>query len=222
MEEQTEKTPEEIKNSEEENKEANTALTAALKKELKDREEFKGIKDVSDLALKYLDVLSNKTSESIPDTPDGYELKLEGELEQKAKVLNNEEGRKAFGEVLKSIGISKSKGSKIYGLVLSSMVGMEESRIKAMAAARQKAEEELKKEVGDKYKEVTTGVINVLKNVSDDGFVKWLDESGEGSDPRFIKTMYKLINMPSEDRLEVSTEEAPPKKREFTFTNTPK
>lgn len=200
-----------------------TALTAALKKELKNNEELKGIKDVSDLARKYLDVLGHSKSESIPETPEGYELALSGELADKAKTLDNEEGRKAFGAVLKTIGISKEKGSNIYNLVLSSMIGLEEARTQAIEAGRTKAEEELKKELGDKYEEVFKQTANVLKKVSDDGFIKFLNESGVGNDPRFVKAMYKLINMPLEDRLETGTgESAPEKPGVFTFKNTSK
>lgn len=198
-----------------------TALTAALKKELKDREELKGIKDVSDLARRYLDVLSHSKSESVPETPEDYELKLSGELAEKAKSLDTEEGRKAFSTVLKELGIPKSKGASVYNLVISSLLSVEEARAKAIDEGRKKAEEELKKELGDKYKDVFTQTVQTLKKVADDDFVKFLDESGVGNDPRFIKALYKLMTMPTEDRLATGGTTSTKPRGVFVFTNTP-
>jgi hypothetical protein len=219
------------------------AWIAQLPADLRTNATFTGFKTIGDLAKNHLEVtgkvseidgLKEQLGNSIPklgpdatdeqkaqfysaigrpDKPDGYEVKgenLDGDFVKWAK------------ESFFKHGTPKSVAEGMiqeYIAYQEKIVGDYETKRKTETEA---AVTKLKQELGDQYVPSVEMVRRVLTKHGGEELFKYLDESGLGNDPRFIRAMINLSKLTGEDTSpQGSQKKDDTKSSGWTYPNTP-
>ena len=181
---------------------------------LKGNETLKTYDSVESLAKAHLTVqdeaaaLKKQIEDSkpvVPETPEAYELpaKFEGMPDEIATELSQ-----SMEKVAHAAGLSKEQAAKAYDALMAS----ELQELKdAAAQIKQEAEAfdaSLKKQYGDKYKETMNNAflrfsqIAGKMGISQKDSTEFLDGTGIGDNPTFIKFAISLADLVSPDHFE--------------------
>lgn len=127
----------------------------------------------------------------IPAEAKGYEL---GET---PSGLKDQDGfRDWFKDMAIKTGLPKDQAREVY----DQWNGLQLEANKASELAVKETEKTLRSELGSSYDEAMANVGTILQSGGQD-LVDYLNETGVGSDPRFIKAMAKLGSIVSEDSI---------------------
>ncbi len=178
---------------------------------LKGNETLKTYDSVESLAKAHLTVqaeaaaLKKQIEDSkpvVPETPEAYELptKFEGMPDDIATELSQ-----SMAKVAHAAGLSKEQAAKAYDALMA--YELQELKDAAAAIQKQVAETEaaLKKEYGDKYAETMNNAflrcsqIAGKVGIKSEDFKAFLDDTGIGDNPTFIKFAISLADLISPD-----------------------
>ncbi len=127
----------------------------------------------------------------IPKDANGYELsEVPKELGDQSK----------FSEWFKDMALKTNLSGDQAKEVFTQWNELQVSADKATKAAIQETEKSLRAELGSGYDEAMANVGTILQSGGQD-LVDYLNETGVGNDPRFIKAMAKLGSVVSEDSI---------------------
>jgi len=157
-----------------------------------------------------------------PDSPDGYEL---ANVERDANLPQDQQGaEQQFARAAHQNGLTKEQARRMWKYMLDSSAGM----LNAINASRkeglQKAETELRAELGTEYGSGLQLMKRVVGRFADAPARAALDE-GLGNDPRLIRMLINIGKVMSEDTLEgrvpTTREEAAPEEGVLTYDHSP-
>jgi len=137
------------------------------------------------------EVAKYKETMGIPKDAEGYDL---GEV---PKELGD---RKDFNVWFKDMAIKTDLTKDQAKAVYDQWNTVELEAIKARQLEVKETDKKLREELGSGYDEAVANVGTILQQAGQD-FVEYLDETGIGNDPRFIKAMAKLGSVVSEDSI---------------------
>lgn len=92
--------------------------------------------------------------------------------------------------------LNKDQAKNLY----ASLVKLEQDSISKKIEAKANVERELRKELGSDYDSAIANAAKIVELGGDD-IKSWLEETGAGNDPRFVKVFSKLGAMISEDAI---------------------
>lgn len=157
-----------------------------------------------------------------PDSPDGYEL---ANVERDANLPQDEQGaEQQFARTAHANGLTKEQARKMWKYMLDSSATMLNAINASRKEALQKADTELRSELGGEYNSGLQLMKRVVKRFADDDARQALDE-GLGNDPRLIRMLIGIGKVMSEDTLEgrvpTTPEEAAPEPGVFNYESSP-
>ena len=127
----------------------------------------------------------------IPQEASGYEL-----TKTPKELGDTKDFETWFRDMAKSTDLSKEQAKAVYDKYT-------ELQVNAYAARQQEVKETektLRSDLGSGYDEAVANVGTILQSGGQD-FVDYLNDTGVGNDPRFIKAMAKLGSLVSEDSI---------------------
>ena len=141
------------------------------------------------------DIAQYKEQMGIPSDVNAYEFDAPPE-----GVEAQEEFQTWFKDISLKTNLSKEQAKVLYNewnqLQLKGIEAEEAARKEAFEAV----EKELHKEYGADYESVVANAARIIKLGGED-LQGWLDETGAGNDPRFVRVFAKLGSMISEDSI---------------------
>ena len=84
--------------------------------------------------------------------------------------------------------------------MFSKWTELQKTAVEASREAMKETETQLRKELGSGYDEAVNNAVRILE-LGGPELTSWLDETGAGNDPRFVKAFAKLGSLVSEDSL---------------------
>ena len=186
----------------------------SLPEDLKGNETLKGFDGVESLAKAHLAAsgeiagLKKQIEDGkpvIPDKPEGYGLsdKVEGFPEFLTKEASAQVSRIAL-----AAGLTKEQASKAYEALLKEEEAILKADSDALEQLAKATKEEFQKAYGDKYEEVIGTTKQRLSQIADkagvggETFSKFLNETGLGENPTFVKFAIGLSKLISPDVFE--------------------
>lgn len=125
-----------------------------------------------------------------PEAPDKYEFKRPAELP--AGIDYNEDLEKTYRQWAHANGLNKKQAASFYdGFVkheIDRHVAFQQMRLQE----RTRIEADLMREHGPQYEGFVGNAKSVIAKYGDADFLKWLDESGQGNDPRMIRVLGRI------------------------------
>ncbi len=189
---------------------------ATLPEDMRTNPAFKSINSVDDLAKSYLNAQSMVGADTIripgenaqpdewnqvysklgkPDDPKNYTLsRIETfngepvpESYQPDEALTNE-----FREVAHKLNLTKAQAKDLYNWYQEREFGTLANFDSQTQEIQQKADAALRKQLGAAYDEHVQAAQTVVTEFGDKDFVEFMQETGLGNDPRYIKMMGEL------------------------------
>lgn len=133
------------------------------------------------------EVAKYKEKMDIPSKADGYELEKPPE-ELGADYVD------WFKDIALTANLSKPQAKAVYEAYNQLQKDVNEQN----EAAKLETEKQLRKELGSDYDSAISNAQSILKLGGED-LVTWLNDTGAGNDPRFVKAFAKLGSLVSED-----------------------
>ena len=188
-----------------------TSWLDSLPEDLKGNEALKGYDGIESLAKAHLTTqgelagLKQQIEDGkpvIPETPEAYELpaKFEGIPDEASAEV-----AKSLSQVALEAGLTKEQAGKAYAAIMAQEVQALKDETAAIERRQAETKASLQKEYGDKYAEVMNTAFLRCAEVAgntgvDEGtFKAWLDSTGIGDDPMFIKFAVGLAKLVSSD-----------------------
>jgi hypothetical protein len=144
-----------------------------------------------------------------PDSEDKYEFKRP---ELPSDLPYDEEAEKNFRTWAKANGLNKRQASNLYDAYAKTQMERHAAYHTGQKQARSNIEQNLRREYGQQFDAKVNVARQFLREYGDPDFMKWLDETGQGNDPRMIRLMIragekmngetKLKGAPAADRNE--------------------
>lgn len=183
----------------------------SLPEDLKGNEALKGYDGIESLAKAHLTAqgelagLKQQIEDGkpvIPETPEAYELpaKFEGIPDEAAAEV-----AKSLSQVALEAGLTKEQAGKAYAAIMAQEVKAIKDEAEAIERKQAETKTSLQKEYGDKYAEtMNTAFLRCAEIAGTTGvdgatFKAWLDNTGIGDDPTFIKFAVGLAKLVSSD-----------------------
>lgn len=125
-----------------------------------------------------------------PDEADGYELGIPKDVPD--ELAFDEEEAKGWRDQMFQLGLSKKQAEALWdvgvkGRLESAIAGQE-----LASTARAERENQIRLEKGDGYDGYVTRMKGVLKEYADTDTIAFLEESGQGNDPRFLRFLERV------------------------------
>lgn len=157
-----------------------------------------------------------------PDSPDGYEL---ANVERDANLPQDQQGaEQQFARAAHSNGLTKEQARRMWKYMLDSSAGMLNAINTSRKEGLQKAETDLRAELGTEYGSGLQLMKRVVGRFADEQARAALDE-GLGNDPRLIRMLINIGKVMSEDTLEgrvpTTREEAAPEEGVLSYDHSP-
>ena len=197
---------------------------SSLPEELRSNESLTKFESIEDLAKSFVEIGGQVDSmkEKLPQIPDdanSYAYDVEPDL-AKANILNDElvEG---FKPIAHKLGFSQQQFQGVLDVFKEQAVQGAKAMREAAAAQLSKTTEELKGEYGDKYDTHLDKAKSLAKNLGGSDLRQALAQTGMGANPSFIKFMFKLVDVVSEDSLVSGDHDTKPKDMTRTIGGTP-
>lgn len=131
-----------------------------------------------------------------PKVPDEYNLT---DIENLPEAYKKEGDNKAFKAYAHSLGLNNTQANNLYqflqNIAVEHLTTTEQNNKQALEAATETA----KKEWGKNFDVEVARAKAAVKQFGGDEFAKYIDESGLGNDPRFLKFAHNVAKAMSED-----------------------
>jgi len=125
-----------------------------------------------------------------PEAPDKYEFKRPDKLPD--GMSYDEEMEKSFREFVHKNGLNKRQAANIYDGYVKQHIERHTAWQTAQVQAKQKVEQDLRREHGAKYDAFLTSAKTAVQTYADPEFNAFLSETGLGNDPRMIRFMGRV------------------------------
>ena len=186
----------------------------SLPDDLKGNEALKGYDGIESLAKAHLTAQDELTGLKkqiedgrpvVPDKPEGYELpaKFDGAPDEMAGELS-----KQLSQIALAAGLTKEQAGKAFEALMASELKGLKDEVAAIERHQAEVKAELTKQYGDKYAEtMNTAFLRCSEiagkvGIQPDSFKAFLDQTGVGDDPTFIKFAVGLAGLISPDNFE--------------------
>lgn len=205
---------------------------AALPEDLRADPALKPVKDVVDLAKGYVHaqklvgmdrnkflVLPGEDADEDtlnqfygklgrPEDPEQYELPVDDKMFSD-DFKRNEDMEKWFKGTAHKLGLSNKQAKGLYAEFINYSKGTFDQTTQTLAQAKDEATAALKKEWGAAYDAKLAKAVAPVKAMGDESFVQFLDTSGLGNHPEFIKMMAKIGEALGEDSISDKSKNTP-------------
>lgn len=132
----------------------------------------------------------------VPETPDEYHLPMPEDLPEDFKGDDS-----WFREMAHRQGLSKQQAENLYTDYYRNVAENFKTQQAERERAQAKATEELQREYGGEYNAKLTLGKRAIQEIGGADFVKYLDETGLGNDPRMIKAAIRMGELIGEDSM---------------------
>ena len=123
-----------------------------------------------------------------PEKPDDYEL----ERPTQTAIEYDEDGEKAFRTWAHQNGLNKRQTKNLYDNYVKSRIEAHANYTKLQDEGKVQAQHALQREYGSRYDAKLQLAKAALQQFADPDYVKYLDETGLGNDPRTIRAWVKI------------------------------
>lgn len=174
----------------------------SLPEDLKGSEHLKDFDGVEALAKAHVEKAS-EPKPVIPDSPDGYEIKIpEGmEPDESAQGLLKAKAHEA--------GMNQSQVDAVMDVYKGMVEEAQNDYTKQLEEGKEETITELKTDWGPKFDENLALAKKAASVVFDDEFCKFIDDSGLGNHPKFVHGLLKIGQSISEDVLKTGSDKSP-------------
>lgn len=124
-----------------------------------------------------------------PDSSDKYEFERP---EMPTDLAYDEETEKAFKTWAHANGLNKRQAKSLYEGYVKQQVERHGAYSTHQKQARSQAEQNLRREFGAQYESAVGQAKSALATYADPDYLKYLDETGQGNDPRVIRAWIKV------------------------------
>lgn len=125
-----------------------------------------------------------------PEKPDAYEFKRPDTLPD--GLGYDEELEQDFRATAYGMGLNKKQATGLYEKFVTNQVKRYEAFSTSKKQARAEAEANLQREYGAKYEQKLQQAKVAMANFADPEYRQYLEESGQGNDPRMVRFMVKI------------------------------
>lgn len=195
---------------------------ASLDESLRSDPSLADIKDVSGLAKSYIhaqkmvgrDKVAIPQEGAAPDEwaafydrlgrPAEYELN-KGDLTLPENVQVNEATEQAMLKIFHEAGLTNAQANAIYNGYMQQLVGDVEGANKARESQQADWHAELQKDFGKAFEQQVDMAQRAAREFGGEDFLKWLDTTGMGDNPMFVKMFAKIGKSMSESTADTGT-----------------
>jgi hypothetical protein len=124
-----------------------------------------------------------------PDSEDKYEFKRP---ELPSDLPYDEEAEKNFRTWAKANGLNKRQASNLYDAYAKTQMERHAAYHTGQKQARSQIEQNLRREHGGQYEAKVNLARQAIREFADPDYMKWLDETGAGNDPRVIRSWIRV------------------------------
>lgn len=124
-----------------------------------------------------------------PEAPDKYEFQRP-DLPQ--DLPYDEESEKAFREWAHINGLNKKQAKNLYDAYVKTQVERHAAWHNGQKESRARIEGDLRREYGNQYEGKVNLAKTAIREFADPDYLRWLDESGMGNDPRMIRAWIRV------------------------------
>jgi hypothetical protein len=124
-----------------------------------------------------------------PDSEDKYEFKRP---ELPSDLPYDEEAEKNFRTWAKANGLNKRQASNLYDAYAKTQMERHAAYHTGQKQARSKIEQDLRREHGQQYEGKVNLARQAIREFADPDYMRWLDETGAGNDPRVIRSWIRV------------------------------
>jgi hypothetical protein len=141
-----------------------------------------------------------------PETPDAYEIERPANL----PIEYDEDGEKAFRTWAHQNGLNKRQARNLYDSYVKTQIERHGEYEKLKTENVRAAQDALQREHGGKYSAKLELAKAALGKYADQDYLRYLDETGLGNDPRTIRAWIKIgEEMQGETRIQGRAPQAP-------------
>lgn len=123
-----------------------------------------------------------------PEKPDDYEIERPANLQMEY----DEDGEKAFRTWAHQNGLNKRQTKNLYDSYVKSRIEQHANWQKLQEESKVQAQHALQREYGSRYDAKVQLAKAALAQFADPDYIKYLDETGLGNDPRTIRAWVKI------------------------------
>jgi len=124
-----------------------------------------------------------------PDSEDKYEFKRP---ELPPDLPYDEEAEKNFRTWAKANGLNKRQAANLYEAYAKTQMERHAAYHTGQKQARAQIEQNLRREHGGQYEAKVNLARQAIREFADPDYMKWLDETGAGNDPRVIRSWIRV------------------------------
>lgn len=124
-----------------------------------------------------------------PEKPDDYELERPSLPDD---LPYDEELEKSFRTYAHVNGLNKKQTKNIFDAFVKTQTERHSAWSTQQKQARAQSEQALRREYGNQYEAKVQAAKSALSQYADPDYLKWLDETGHGNDPRVIRAWIKV------------------------------
>lgn len=124
-----------------------------------------------------------------PEAPDKYEFKRP---ELPSDLPYDEEAETNFRTWAHLNGLNKRQANNLYEAYVKTQVDRHSAWHTGQKQARAKIEGDLRREYGNQYEAKVDLARQAIRQYADPDYLRWLDESGTGNDPRAIRAWIRV------------------------------
>ncbi len=189
---------------------------AQLPDDLKENEEMKKYNTLGDLGKAHIQAISGmkgmvrvpgkdakpedlqafRKAVGVPEKPDAYQFDAK-QLPEGVKI--DDDMVSWFRTVAHKADLNPDQAKILYNSFYDRTVGGIVAQTKALAEGKKKLEDDLKRELGDKYNESIAHARKVVFEIAPEGLAKYLEDTGLGNHPLMTKLFIKVGSMIKED-----------------------
>lgn len=126
-----------------------------------------------------------------PESPDAYELPRP-EVPEGVNVEYNEDTEKHFREVVHGLGLNSTQAKKAYEALIQQRLEEAGAYQQLQAKGREEAINALRREQGANFDGFVNQAKTAMRAYADPDYIQYLEESGQGNDPRVIRMWAKV------------------------------
>lgn len=130
------------------------------------------------------------TAAGRPEAPDKYEFKRPDRLPD--GIDYDEDLEKTYRQASHIAGLNKKQAGIFYDLFVKHQVDRHVGWQQMRQQERAKVEADLMREHGPQYEGFVGNAKGVISKYGDADFLKWLEETGQGNDPRMIRMLGRI------------------------------
>lgn len=129
------------------------------------------------------------TASGRPEQPDKYDLKRP---ELPSDLPYDEDTEKAFRTWAHVNGLNKKQAGNLYSGYVATQIERHAAYQTGQKQSRVKVETDMRREYGQQYEGAVSSARSAMAQYADPDFRQWLDETGQGNDPRLIRVFARI------------------------------